>query len=64
MQKLGVSHDEAKGVAFAIARKIAKRGTEGAHMFRDGAKATSAEVERIFVAGAERVVERLAQART
>ena len=62
--KLGVSHDEAMGVAFAIARKIAKRGTTGAHMFRDGAKATGPEVERIFIAGAERVVARLAEART
>ena len=64
VQKLGVSHEEARGVAFAIARKIGKRGTEGAHMFRDGAKAAEAEVERIFVAGAERVVARLAGART
>lgn len=61
--KLGVSRDQAMGVAFAIARKIARRGTEGAHMFRDGAKAAQGEVERIFVAGAERVVARLAQVR-
>ena len=61
--KLGVSHDEAMGVAFAIARKIGKRGTTGAHMFRDGAKASQAEVERILGAGAERVVARLAEVR-
>lgn len=64
VQKLGVSHAEAAGVAFAIARKIGKRGTEGAHMFRDGARAAEAEVGRIFAAGAERVVARLAEART
>ena len=59
--KLGVSHDEARGVAFVIARKIARHGTEGAHMFRDGAAATSAAVERILVAGAARVAARLAR---
>jgi len=31
--KLGVPADEAKSVGFAIARKIAEKGFEGAHMF-------------------------------
>ena len=60
--KLGVSHHEAHGIAFAIARKIARRGTQGAHMFRDGAEAAGAHVERLFIAGAERVLARLAEA--
>lgn len=38
-RKLGVPKDEADGVGFAIARKIALKGTEGAFMFRDAWKA-------------------------
>jgi len=36
VHKLGVSADEAKAVAFLIARKIAAKGTKGAHMFEKG----------------------------
>ena len=62
--KLGVSREEAAGVAFAIARKIAARGTKGARMFRDGLKASESYVEEAFVRGAERVARRLAEVRT
>ncbi len=34
IRKLGVADKEAKSVAFLIARKIAKKGFEGAHMFQ------------------------------
>jgi len=34
--KLGVERGRAKGVAFVIARKIAKTGTAGAFMFKEG----------------------------
>jgi hypothetical protein len=32
-KKLGLSGKEAKAVAFLVARKIAKQGTKGAHMY-------------------------------
>lgn len=44
--KLGLGGPEAHGVAFAIARKIAKQGTKGAFMFRNALEASRAELER------------------
>ena len=61
--KLGVPPEESRGVAWAIARKIAVHGTEGAHMFREGADATRGEIERIFERGMDRISRRLAEAR-
>ena len=62
VQVLGTPPAKARGVAFAIARKIARRGTEGAGMFREGLAATRRHVERILGRGAERVVDELASA--
>jgi hypothetical protein len=38
-RKLGIPKEEADGVGFAIARRIALKGTDGAFMFRDAWKA-------------------------
>ena len=57
--KLGLEGKEAKSVAFAISRKIARDGTEGKFMFRDGFKANEAQVQRIIEAALPRIVEGL-----
>lgn len=38
----------ARAIAFLIARKIARQGTKGAHMFRDGARTAFPRARRIF----------------
>jgi hypothetical protein len=48
-RKLG----EPEGVAYAIRAAIAKRGTKGAHMFRDGVAASEGRIQRILKDGAE-----------
>ena len=60
--RLGMSHEEARGVGFAIARKIAARGTKGAFMFRDGLGAVRPQVERMFRDAGRRALARLAEA--
>jgi hypothetical protein len=40
--------DEARGVAFAIARAIGRRGTKGAHMFEEGFKAAEPRVDNLW----------------
>ena len=60
--RLGVSDEESRGVAWAIARRIAVEGTEGAHMFRDGLAATAGAVEGILARGLDRITARLAGA--
>lgn len=46
--KLGVPQDEVKSVAYLVARKIARRGTKGAFMFRDGWNASVGRVRDLF----------------
>lgn len=58
--KLGLTGKEGRGVAFAIARKISKRGTKGHFMFRDAYRDNQAEVQRQFDATAARIVARIA----
>lgn len=58
-RKLGKTGKEARGIAFAIAGKIAKKGSEGRWMFRDGLAATQDQMLAIIAAGAERAVERI-----
>jgi hypothetical protein len=55
--KLGVRGKEARQAAWAIARKIARVGTEGAFMFRDTFEANQDAIQ----AGLSRAVERIAQ---
>lgn len=62
--RLGVSSEESRGVAWAIARRIAVEGTEGAHMFRAGTRAVAGAVEGILARGLDRVAARLAEAGT
>jgi len=57
--KLGVERDEAPGVAYRVARKIATKGTEGAHMFERTLQAQRAQVQRIFNAAIRRLADRL-----
>lgn len=55
MQKLGVSAEEAPGIALAIARKIKYRGTQGAHMFERGLEASAAQINGVFRKATERI---------
>lgn len=58
--KLGVERDDAPGVAYRVARKIATSGTEGAHMFERTLQAQRTQVLRIFEAALRRLTTRLA----
>ena len=58
--KLGIPEERSYGVARAIAFKIKHHGTEGAHMFREGFKASHRQVVQIFERARGRIVERLA----
>jgi len=60
--KLGVPEKEARGVAFLVARKIARSGTKGAFMFSKTLKAQEAAVGAIFHAALARIAERIAAA--
>lgn len=60
--KLGVPADEAEGVGLAIARKISRRGTEGAFMFRRGFDENLGQVEAIYQAALVRIRDRMAEA--
>ena len=57
--KLGVSDDEAEGVGWAIASKIAKEGTEGAFMFTNALDSARPQIEVIFAQARQRIVDRL-----
>ena len=48
VHKLGVSADEARAIGFLIARKIAAKGTKGAHMFEKGFAEAEPTVRRIL----------------
>lgn len=60
--KLGKSGKEGRGIAFAIARKIGKKGTKGHFMFRDAFEANQNEVRRQFDATAARILARIGSA--
>lgn len=45
---MGVPPEDAPDVAFLLARKIGREGTEGAHMFRDGLAAAKPAIEQTF----------------
>jgi len=48
-----------RAIAFLIARKIARQGTKGAHMFRDGAQAALPQARRFFSQSLRRFLQRL-----
>jgi len=56
---LGYRGPEADAVAFLIARAIGRRGTKGAHMFRDGFEAAKGTVLDYWERMAERIVDRM-----
>ncbi|MDA8107566.1 MAG: hypothetical protein M0015_02925 [Betaproteobacteria bacterium] len=59
--KLGITGDkEAKGVAFAIARTIASRGTLGVGMFHRTFARLQPQLNAIFARARDRIVARLA----
>lgn len=60
--KLGVDPGEARSVGFLIARKISRKGTEGAHMFERAFEANRAQVARIYEAARARIAQRIAEA--
>ncbi|MGE0256909.1 MAG: hypothetical protein AB7N54_19970 [Alphaproteobacteria bacterium] len=59
--KFGVDRAEAERIGWAVQRKIAARGTEGAAMFRTGFDANRPQVEAIMARAHQRIVERLAE---
>ena len=58
-RKLGLSPNEAHHVGFLIQRKIGRKGTEGAFMFKRAFEAGRGQVERFFENAAARIVERM-----
>jgi len=58
-RRLGLSGPAARGAAWAIARKIAARGTEGAFMFRDGLAAVEQQVIAIVSGAVARAAARI-----
>ncbi len=57
--KLGIPEKEAHGVAFAIARKIARVGTKGHGMFHAGFEEARPQVIAMFERARDRIVARL-----
>lgn len=58
-KKLGIDPTESRSVAFAIAHKIAKRGTQGAKMAERSLSAQSEQVIAIIEAALPRIIARL-----
>jgi hypothetical protein len=59
IRKLHVDEAQAKQVAFLIAAKIARRGTQGAHMFEHALEANRGRIEQIFERAGFRIATRL-----
>lgn len=57
--KFGVDGVQARGIAFAVARKISVRGTKGAFMFRDTFRRLEPQVRAIFERAQQRILQRL-----
>jgi hypothetical protein len=58
VRKLGVPPEEADGVAFVIARSIARKGIEGRHMFKEGLEVSEPHINRLFDEAIARSVAR------
>ena len=48
VRKLGIPADEAEGVAWAVAKSIAKKGIEGKHMFKEGLEVSEPHINTLF----------------
>lgn len=59
--RLGVHGREARSVAFLVARKIARKGTDAAHAFQGAFEREETAVRRIFEAALGRIAERIAR---
>ena len=57
--KLGLGDNEARHVAFLVQRKIGRKGTDGAFMFKRGFEANEAQIQRMFEAAHRRVIQRM-----
>ena len=53
--KLGLEGEEARSVAFAISRTIARKGTEGKFMFRDAFQQNERQVEKMLMDALPRI---------
>lgn len=60
VRKLGVHPDEARQVAFLVARSISRKGIKGRKMLEEGYKAAEPTVNRLFAAVPENVIKRIA----
>lgn len=58
--KMGVSADDAPGVAFTVARAIGRRGVKGRFPFKRGWESVAGRVSGFFAAALRRITERLA----
>lgn len=58
--RLGVAPEQASAVAMAVARKIARHGTKGHHMFSGAFSELEDQLHRIYRTGAELVVAEIA----
>jgi len=58
-KKLRISGDNARSVAFLIARAISRRGTKGAHMFDKGFDRSESRVMTILNSIPEEIVKRV-----
>ena len=59
--KLNVPRDEAPQVAYLIARKISRKGTEGAHMFEQSLSEESDQALQIISAALPRIMARIGE---
>ena len=62
VRKLGIPPEEADGVAFVIARSIAKKGIEGRHMFKEGLEVSEPHINQLFNEAITRSVQRFNEA--
>lgn len=57
--KLGVDPDDVPSVEFLIRRKIARRGTDGVHMFEEGYEASKPFIEGQFLGAFHRAAKEI-----
>ena len=59
IRKLGINPPASRGVAFVIARKIAKDGTRAAGMFAKGLAASKSEINRLWKEAPEKAKRKI-----
>ena len=63
-KKFGVPKREARRIAYLVARKIGREGTQGAFMFKKAFEANEGEITRQFDLALARIVNRIQQEAT